>query len=98
MFPGSDLANCQFMATDIQTCQAAGKIITLSMGGATGADTFTSESQAEDFADLIWDLFLGGTSSTRPFGDAVSLFSERLSILLISFRFLTGEILLLNSF
>ncbi|KAJ3917888.1 glycoside hydrolase [Lentinula edodes] len=72
VFPGSDLANCQFMATDIQTCQAAGKIITLSMGGATGADTFTSESQAEDFADLIWDLFLGGTSSTRPFGDAVS--------------------------
>ncbi|KAJ3854421.1 glycoside hydrolase [Lentinula lateritia] len=71
VFPGSDLANCQFMATDIQTCQAAGKIITLSMGGATGADTFTSESQAEDFADLIWDLFLGGTSSTRPFGDAV---------------------------
>ncbi|KAJ3744211.1 glycoside hydrolase [Lentinula detonsa] len=71
VFPGSELANCQFMATDIQTCQAAGKIITLSMGGATGAATFTSESQAEDFADLIWDLFLGGTSTTRPFGDAV---------------------------
>ncbi|KAJ3837820.1 glycoside hydrolase [Lentinula raphanica] len=71
VFPGSDLANCQFMASDIQTCQAAGKIITLSLGGATGADTFTSESQAEDFADLIWDLFLGGTSTTRPFGDAV---------------------------
>ncbi|KAE9406929.1 glycoside hydrolase, partial [Gymnopus androsaceus JB14] len=71
VFPGSQLANCQFMATDIQTCQAAGKIITLSMGGATGGATFTSDAQAETFATLIWDLFLGGTSDTRPFGDAV---------------------------
>ncbi|KAJ3775756.1 glycoside hydrolase family 18 protein [Lentinula raphanica] len=70
-FPGSDLANCQFMASDIQTCQAAGKIITLSLGGATGANTFSSAAQAESFADLIWNLFLGGTSSTRPFGNAV---------------------------
>ncbi|KAF5392182.1 hypothetical protein D9757_001373 [Collybiopsis confluens] len=46
VFPGTDLANCQFMAADIQTCQAAGKIVTLSMGGATGAATFTSDAQA----------------------------------------------------
>ncbi|KIK62365.1 glycoside hydrolase family 18 protein [Collybiopsis luxurians FD-317 M1] len=71
LFPGSDLPDCQFMASDIQACQAAGKIVTLSMGGATGAATFSSDSQAEAFADLIWDLFLGGTSDTRPFGDAV---------------------------
>ncbi|KAJ3837818.1 glycoside hydrolase [Lentinula raphanica] len=70
-FPGSNLANCQFITSDIQTCQAAGKIVTLSLGGATGSTTFTSASQAEDFADSIWNLFLGGKSSTRPFGNAV---------------------------
>lgn len=63
------------MASDIETCQAMGKVITLSMGGATGAATFTSDEQAEEFATLIWDLFLGGTSDTRPFGDAVRFFS-----------------------
>jgi chitinase len=41
------------------------------LGGATGAATFTSDTQAQQFADLIWNLVLGGSSSTRPFGDAV---------------------------
>ncbi len=59
------------MASDIKTCQAAGKIITLSLGGATGAATFSSDAQAETFAETVWNLFLGGSSSTRPFGDAV---------------------------
>lgn len=71
MFPGTQLPNCDFLASDIETCQAAGKIVTLSLGGATGSDTFSSASQAESFADLIWDEFLGGSSSTRPFGSAV---------------------------
>ena len=31
----------------------------------------TSDDQAETFAQSIWDNFLGGTSSTRPFGDAI---------------------------
>ncbi|KAF8920149.1 glycoside hydrolase superfamily [Mucidula mucida] len=71
VFAGTSLANCQFMASDIKTCQAAGKIITLSLGGATGAATFSSDAQAETFAETVWNLFLGGSSSTRPFGDAV---------------------------
>ncbi|KAK0204637.1 glycoside hydrolase family 18 protein [Desarmillaria ectypa] len=71
VFNGTSLADCRFMASDIQTCQAAGKVITLSLGGATGAATFSSDSQAEQFAQTIWDLFLGGSSNTRPFGDAV---------------------------
>ncbi|KAG6896670.1 hypothetical protein C0992_006804 [Termitomyces sp. T32_za158] len=71
VFPGTSLANCQFLAADIQTCQAKGKIITLSLGGATGAASFTSDAQAQDFADTIWNLFLGGSSSNRPFGAAV---------------------------
>ncbi|KAL5522427.1 hypothetical protein ACEPAG_8443 [Sanghuangporus baumii] len=70
-FPGSELPDCSALASDIQTCQAAGKIVTLSIGGATGAVTLTSDSQAETFADNIWNIFLGGSSSTRPFGSAV---------------------------
>ncbi|KAL9714342.1 Chitinase 2 [Leucoagaricus gongylophorus] len=71
VFPGTNLANCQFLAADIKACQAKGKIVTLSLGGATGAATFSSDTQAQTFADTIWNLFLGGSSSTRPFADAV---------------------------
>lgn len=60
------------MAADIKACQAKGKIITLSIGGAsTGTTNFTSNAQAKAFAKTIWNLFLGGSSSTRPFGHAV---------------------------
>jgi len=71
VFSGTSLANCQFMAADIKACQAKGKIITISLGGATGAASFTSDAQAQTFATTVWNLFLGGSSSTRPFGDAV---------------------------
>ncbi|KAI0078770.1 glycoside hydrolase [Panus rudis PR-1116 ss-1] len=71
VFPGTQLANCQFLASDIKTCQSKGKIVTLSLGGATGAAGFSSDDQANQFADTLWNLFLGGSSSTRPFGDAV---------------------------
>ena len=71
VFSGSQLPNCQFLASAIETCQSKGKIVTISLGGATGAAGFSSESQATSFADQIWDLFLGGSSSTRPFGAAV---------------------------
>ena len=71
MFAGTQLPNCQFLASAIQTCQSKGKIVTISLGGATGAAGFTSDAQASQFANTIWNLFLGGSSSTRPFGDAV---------------------------
>ncbi|KAG5646714.1 hypothetical protein DXG03_002396 [Asterophora parasitica] len=71
IFPGTNLADCSFLATDISTCQSKGKIITLSLGGATGAVGFQSDAQATAFAQTIWDLFLGGKSATRPFGNAV---------------------------
>lgn len=69
-FPGTALANCASLASDIKTCQAKGKIVTLSLGGATGSVGFQSDSQAQTFAQTIWNMFLGGSSSTRPFGDA----------------------------
>lgn len=71
MFPGTQLANCSFMAQDIEDCQNKGKVLTISLGGATGDVGFSSSSQAKDFADTIWNQFLGGTSDIRPFGDAI---------------------------
>ncbi|KAG5633744.1 Chitinase 1, partial [Asterophora parasitica] len=71
VFPGSSLAQCQFLASSIKACQARGKIVTLSLGGATGGSTFASNAQAETFAQQVWNLFFGGSSNTRPFGDAV---------------------------
>ncbi|KAH6917558.1 class III chitinase [Coprinopsis sp. MPI-PUGE-AT-0042] len=70
-FPGTQLPICTSLESDIKTCQSKGKIVTLSLGGATGAVGFSSDSQASSFADTVWDLFLGGSSSTRPFGNAV---------------------------
>lgn len=65
------MPDCSFLASDIQTCQSKGKIVTLSLGGATGAAGFSSDAQASSFADTLWNLYLGGSSSTRPFGSAV---------------------------
>ena len=56
---------------DIKTCQDAGKIVLLSLGGAIGDYGFSSSSEAETFATTLWNLFGGGTSSTRPFGSSI---------------------------
>ncbi|KAL7278914.1 hypothetical protein ACG7TL_006745 [Trametes sanguinea] len=71
VFPGTSLPNCTFLASAIEYCQSRGKIVTISLGGATGAASFTSAAQATAFGDTIWDLFLGGDSQLRPFGGAV---------------------------
>ncbi|KAI0067746.1 glycoside hydrolase [Artomyces pyxidatus] len=70
-FSGSELPICTSLASDIEFCQSKGKIVTLSLGGAGGGVGFSSNSQGQSFADTIWNLFLGGSSSTRPFGNAV---------------------------
>ena len=83
-FPGTDLLQCSqigyllsksFILTwarqDIQTCQNAGKIVLLSLGGAIGNYGFSSASQAQTFAATLWNVFGGGTSNTRPFGSSI---------------------------
>ncbi|KAG9314587.1 glycoside hydrolase family 18 protein [Chiua virens] len=70
-FSGTDLANCAALAADIEYCQSQGKIVTISLGGASGGVGFTDDTEAQTFAQTIWDLFLGGSSTTRPFGSAV---------------------------
>ncbi|KAH9885779.1 glycoside hydrolase superfamily [Cubamyces lactineus] len=71
VFPGTSMPNCTFLASDIEYCQSQGKIVTISLGGATGAASFSSAAQATAFGDTIWNMFLGGTGSIRPFGGAV---------------------------
>jgi chitinase len=60
------------LVSTIETCQAAGKLVLLSMGGAQGyADvTLSSDEDAQTIANQVWNLFLGGTddSDLRPFG------------------------------
>ncbi|KAF8268137.1 glycoside hydrolase superfamily [Lactarius quietus] len=71
VFEGTNLADCSFMTSQIETCQKNGKIVTLSLGGADSTPGFSSDAQAQAYADQIWNIFLGGWSSTRPFGTAV---------------------------
>lgn len=63
------LLRCEEIEADIAACHAAGKKVVLSMGGASGAYGFTSDAEAEAFADTVWDMFLGGDGALRPFGD-----------------------------
>ncbi|KAK9462013.1 glycoside hydrolase superfamily [Lipomyces oligophaga] len=70
-FDGTELLECPTIADDIVTCQANGKKIFLSLGGASGSYGFSNDSEAETFATTVWNLFGGGESDTRPFGDSV---------------------------
>lgn len=70
-FPGTALADCTHMAEDVKICQRKGKIVTLSLGGSDGKVGIGSDSMAKEFAATVWNDFLGGKSTRRPFGDAV---------------------------
>ncbi|PRP88349.1 hypothetical protein PROFUN_03263 [Planoprotostelium fungivorum] len=66
------LLDCPHVGTAIKKCQANGKKVILSLGGASGAYGFFSADQPVQFAQTLWDMFLGGSSALpRPFGDAV---------------------------
>lgn len=65
------LAKCDDIANDIQTCQDLGKKVLLSLGGAVGQYGFSSDSEAQDFAGTLWNMFGGGDATERPFGDSV---------------------------
>lgn len=70
-----DLQDGTSLMPAIQKCQANGKLVLLSMGGAKDyADvTLNSDGQGEQMADMLWNLFLGGTKQPelRPFGSAI---------------------------
>ncbi|KAI9754336.1 MAG: hypothetical protein M1815_005700 [Lichina confinis] len=69
------LSGCTAIAEDIPKCQALGKKILLSLGGAT-PETYrvSSDEAGAQFADFLWGAFGPAHSSysgPRPFGDAV---------------------------
>ncbi|KAI4157865.1 MAG: hypothetical protein L6R39_000594 [Caloplaca ligustica] len=69
------LSNCPFIGPDIKTCQAMGKKILLSLGGAIpNNQSVKNDDSARSFAKFLWNAF-GPVDATydgpRPFGDAV---------------------------
>lgn len=62
---------CTGLSSDIKSCQAKGVKVILSIGGGAGSYYLTSKEDARQVATYLWNNFLGGTSSSRPLGDAV---------------------------
>lgn len=62
---------CTGLSSDIKSCQAKGVKVILSIGGGAGSYYLASKEDARQVAIYLWNNFLGGTSSSRPLGDAV---------------------------
>jgi chitinase len=54
----------------VRACQAAGKKVLISIGGATGSAGFQSDDDGKKAAQAAWDVFLGGNGPIRPFVNA----------------------------
>jgi chitinase len=63
--------SCPGIAQGITACQAMGKRVLLALGGGTPGYGFTSDADAQTFAQTVWTAFLGGGGSMRTFGAAV---------------------------
>ncbi|KAI8867089.1 glycoside hydrolase, partial [Ramicandelaber brevisporus] len=70
-FNGTSLLHCPEFGVGIKACQARGKKVILSIGGGAGNYVLSSAAQARALATNVWNMFLGGSSATRPFDDAV---------------------------
>ncbi|KAL6971973.1 Acidic endochitinase [Sarracenia purpurea var. burkii] len=62
---------CAVVGNDIKACQTRGTKVILSIGGGVGSYYLASEADAKSVATYIWNNFLGGSSSSRPLGNAV---------------------------
>ncbi|KAL3650531.1 hypothetical protein CASFOL_006934 [Castilleja foliolosa] len=65
-----DAGTCTGISNDIRACQARGIRVLLSLGGATGSYSLSSADDARQVANYLWNTYLGGTSDSRPLGDA----------------------------
>jgi len=67
------LLRCPKIEAGIKACQAKGKTVLMSLGGASGAAGFKNDAQGKLFAYRLYHLLLEGTDlqSIRPFGTAV---------------------------
>ncbi|OLL22944.1 Endochitinase [Neolecta irregularis DAH-3] len=64
------LLSCPAIGADIKACQAAGKLIILSLGGATGSYGFSDDADAKAVASNLHNLFGKGSSPNKVFGSA----------------------------
>ncbi|RUP45545.1 glycoside hydrolase superfamily [Jimgerdemannia flammicorona] len=62
--------NCGAIGNDVKHCQSIGKTVLISIGGQTGDIVFSSAGDAQDFAQKMWNAYLGGNGN-RPFGAGV---------------------------
>lgn len=58
------------LSGQIQWCQNKGKKVLVSLGGSDGNYGFSSAGDASGFANYLWDAFLGGSGTQRPFNSA----------------------------
>jgi len=68
---GTNLLDCPAVGDATKLCQRNGKQVIISLGGARGGYNLSSAFRANELANTIWDLFLGGKGKLRPFGDAI---------------------------
>lgn len=66
---GTDLSACPDWPAAIKTCQVNGKKVMMSIGGATMEDSFADDEEAKAMAKTVWDIYGGGSSDKRPYGD-----------------------------
>ncbi|XBI30331.1 hypothetical protein VPH35_054101 [Triticum aestivum] len=67
--PASD--GCTGVGADVRSCQRLGIKVMLSIGGGGGSYGLSSRADARLVARYLWENYLGGTSASRPLGDAV---------------------------
>ncbi|KAL2922149.1 Acidic endochitinase [Bienertia sinuspersici] len=67
----SIVGSCSSIGGDITRCQSQGIRVLLSLGGGVGTYSLSSPDDARQVADYLWNNYLGGTSNSRPFGNAV---------------------------
>ncbi|KAL6845354.1 hypothetical protein ACP4OV_024849 [Aristida adscensionis] len=66
-----DGGGCTGQSADIKACQSQGVKVLLSLGGSGGTYGLASTDDANSVASYLWNNFLGGSSPSRPLGDAV---------------------------
>jgi chitinase len=68
--PTGEPQNCDDLGAAIKTCQNKGVKVIMSLGGAVGAYSLTSQTEAETIGQNLWEAY-GNTASSsvpRPFG------------------------------
>ncbi|XP_020091817.1 hevamine-A-like [Ananas comosus] len=77
-YPGS----CAFIGGHVKACQSRNVKVFLALGGAVGSYSLSSSEDAQGVADYLWNSFLGGSSGSRPFGNAAVLDGIDLAIVM----------------